>query len=165
VDKFGINGWMLFFQVVHFLIMLWLLNKLLYKPIMNAFASRKERIANSLAEAEQVAARAAEERQALEAQIAAERREAQGRLQQAVATSEEAAKKRLAEANAEADALLAKAREEAAATRQSALAGVQADITDLALAAAAKVVGASVDEKRHRELIANFLQKEIGEVA
>lgn len=165
MDKFGINGPMLLFQIVHFLLMVWLLRRLLYQPVMNAFEGRKKKIADALAEAERVAASAAEERATLEAQIAAERRQAQTSLQAAVATSEEAAKKRLAEASAEAEAMLAKAREDAENTRKSALSGVQTDITELALAAAAKVVGVAVDDKRHRELIAAFLRDEIGEVA
>ena len=165
MDKFGVNGPMLLFQIVHFLLLTWLLRRLLYKPVMDAYEGRKTKIADSLAEAERVAAQAAEERTALETQIAAERREAQVSLQAAVATSEEAAKKRLAEASTEADSLLSKAREDAESTRQSALAGVQTDITELALAAAAKVVGSAVDEKRHRDLIADFIEKEIGEVA
>ncbi len=165
MDKFGVNGPMLLFQIVHFLLLMWLLRRILYQPVMNAYEGRKTKIAESLAEAERVAANAAEERSALEAQIAAERRQAQASLQAAVATSEEAAKNRLAQASSEADSMMAKARDDAEQTRQSALAGVQTDITELALAAAAKVVGVAVDEKRHRELIADFLKNEIGEVA
>lgn len=165
LERFGINGPMLLFQIVHFLLMVWLLRRLLYQPVMNAFEGRKTKIADSLAEAERVAAQAAQERSALEAQIAAERRQAQASLQAAVATSEEAAKKRLAEASTEADSMLAKAREDAENTRRNALSGVQTDITELALAAAAKVVGVAVDDRRHRDLIDDFLKNEIGEVA
>ena len=64
MDKFGVNGPMLLFQIVHFLLLTWLLRRLLYEPVMDAYEGRKTKIADSLAEAERVAAQAAQERAA-----------------------------------------------------------------------------------------------------
>ena len=161
----GINTNLLIFQIVNFLVVLWLLRLFLYKPLMNMFDQRRERIRESLAEAERVKEEAAAERARLEAQIAEERRTSQERLREAVSRSEEAASKRLAEANTEADQIVARARQEAEATRAGALSGLQNEIADLALRAAAKVLQEGVDEGRHRALIDRFLREELGDLA
>lgn len=165
MENLGINGPLLLLQIVHFVIVLWLLNRLLYKPILGMFERRRERIAEGLAEAERVRTQAAEEQRRLEQQIADERRQSQERLKSAVSASEEAAKRRLEEANAEATEMLAKARAEAEQTRTEALAGLQNEIADLAMAAAAKVLGGAIDEQRHRGLIDSFLKDELGDLA
>ncbi len=165
MEKLGILLPNLLFNVINFFIMLWLLNRFLYQPIMKLFNERRERIREGLAEADRVREAAAAERATLEAQIAEERRTSQERLREAVARSEEAAKRRLEEANAQADQILAQARTEAEQTRQQALVGLQGNIADLALAAAGKVLGEGIDESRHRSLVDRFLSEQLGGLA
>jgi F-type H+-transporting ATPase subunit b len=161
----GINIPFLVFHILHFLLVLWLLNRLAYQPILNLFEQRRERIREGLAEAERVREEAAAERSRLEAQIAEERRTSQERLREAVARSEEAAGRRLAEANAEAEQILARARQEAEQARGQALAGLHNDVADLAMLAAGKVLREGLDEARHRALIDRFLREELGGVS
>jgi len=165
LGKFGINGWMLLFQIVHFLILAWLLNKLLFKHVIAAFEKRQAKIADALAEAARVKASADAERAELEAKLAAERQESQARLREAVARSEEAAERRLKEAAVEADQIVARARAEADETRKHALAGLEGEIADLALTAAGRVLGEAVDESKHRKLVDGFIKEQLGELA
>lgn len=161
----GINLPLLVWQIVNFLIVLWILNRLLYRPIQNIFEQRRERIATGLAEAERVREEAASERARLESQLAEERRTSQERLREAVAKSEEAAKRRLEEANAEAERIVGEARREAEQARAQALVGMQGQVADLALLAAAKVLGEGIDESRHRALVDRFLNEQLGGLA
>lgn len=162
--KFGINGWMLLFQIIHFLIIAWILNRLLYKPVIAAFDARKTKIADALAEAAHVKAAADTERTALEAKLAAERQESQTRLREAVARSEEAAERRLKEAGVEAEQIIVRARAEADETRKHALAGLEGEIADLALTAAGRVLGEAVDESKHRRLVDSFIKEQLGDL-
>ncbi len=165
LGNLGILGPNLLFQIINFLIVLFLLNRLLYKPVLGMFERRREKIRESLEEAGKVREEAAAERSRLEAQIAEERRTSQERLRAAVAQSEEAAERRLAEAKAEAEQIVAKARTDAEQTRAQALSGLQGEIADLALAAAAKVLGEGIDEKQHRSLVDRFLNEQMGDLA
>ena len=165
MEKLGILLPNLIWHAVNIGIMVFLLNRLLYKPILNLFAERRERIREGLAEAERVREAAAAERARLEAQIGEERRTSQERLRDAVAKSEEAAARRLSEANAQAEEILAKARAEAEQTRHQALAGLQGQIADLALSAAGRVLGEGIDESKHRSLIDRFLKEQLGGLA
>jgi F-type H+-transporting ATPase subunit b len=153
------------FNIINFLVMLWLLKRFLYAPILGLFQERQSRIAAELEEAQRVREDAAMERERFEAQIAEERRAGQDRLREAATRGEEAAKRRLEEANAEADRIVAQARGEAEQVRRSALAGLQGEIADLTVRAASRVLGTELDEQRHRQLIDHFLREELGDLA
>jgi F-type H+-transporting ATPase subunit b len=165
LESLGILGPNLLFHIVNFLVLLVLLNRFAYRPILKIFAERQERIREGLAEAEKVREAAAAERARMEAALAEERRQSQERLREAVAQSEQAAMARLAAANSEAERILADAGSQADAMRQQALAGLQQDVADLALLAASKVLGEALDERRHRELVERFLRDQLGEIA
>ncbi|MBS0476607.1 MAG: F0F1 ATP synthase subunit B, partial [Proteobacteria bacterium] len=90
-------------QVVNFLILVWLLKRFLYRPILDAIDAREQRIARELAEADAKKAEAAEERADFERKNAAFDKEKASLLAQAVAA-----------ANAERQRLLDAARQHAA---------------------------------------------------
>jgi F-type H+-transporting ATPase subunit b len=54
LNQFGINPLLLAAQVVNFLILLFILKKFMYKPILKVLDERKERIAQSLKNAEEI---------------------------------------------------------------------------------------------------------------
>lgn len=165
LQSLGILWWNLVFQIANFLVVLWLLNRFLYKPIMKMLRERRETIAEGLAEAESVREQAEAQRAEFEQQLTDERRASQERLRDAVAKSEEAARQRLTDANAEAEQIMIRARSDADEARSQALAGLHGEIADLALLAAAKALGDGLDESQHRGLIDKFLDEELGELA
>ena len=161
----GINPNLLIAQIVNFLVVLLLLRLFLYQPLARMFEERRQRIASGLEEAERARQEAAAERSRLVMQFDEERRVAQSRLREAVARSEDAARRRLEEANTEAQQIVREAREEAETARRQALVGLQDEIAELALAAAAKALGEGVDEATHRRLIDRFLAEQFGSQA
>lgn len=54
LKDFGVQPILLLAQVVNFLVLLWILKKLLYKPILKILEERKQRIAQSLKNAEEI---------------------------------------------------------------------------------------------------------------
>lgn len=52
LSDFGVQPILLLAQVVNFLVLLWILKKLLYKPILKILEERKQRIAQSLKNAQ-----------------------------------------------------------------------------------------------------------------
>ncbi|MBI2018678.1 hypothetical protein HYS96_03120 [Candidatus Daviesbacteria bacterium] len=54
LNQFGINPILLAAQVVNFLILLWLLNKFLYKPIIRVLEERKQKVAEANKNAEEI---------------------------------------------------------------------------------------------------------------
>lgn len=53
LHQFGVNPVLLVAQIINFLIVLWILKKFLYQPILDTLKNRKETIAKGLKEAEE----------------------------------------------------------------------------------------------------------------
>jgi F-type H+-transporting ATPase subunit b len=140
-------------EVIAFLVMIGILARWVYPRVLAAAEARQRQIAEQLAAAER-------ERQAAEGR----RKEAEAALQEARAQAAEIIEggNRLAEqmradgrARAEEDAkrIIESARREIEAERQKALDSVRVEVADLVVAATEKVVGASLDMSRQRQLI------------
>ncbi len=156
MEKLGINLGFFIFQVLNFLILAVLLYAFAYRPILKMLDDRKKKIAQGLEDA-RVAAEAREnaEKEAREI-IAKAQAEANQKVREATDRAEAAAKEVQAEAEAEA----AKGREaalaDAALERDRILADVRGQIAALSMAAAQRLIGDALDERRQRALIQEF---------
>jgi F-type H+-transporting ATPase subunit b len=163
LEGLGINLGYLISQIVNFVLLLVLLRIFLYKPIVRMLDKRRETIKTDLEEARTARSQAEAARQEHEKELENAREERLSILAQAREQAEKMREEILENARAEAHQLVAKTEEEMEALRRQALAGAQDEIADLALAAASKVVGKSLDEQDHRRLVEEFLA-EVGEL-
>jgi len=133
----------LILQAINFAILVWLLNRLFYRPVLAAIDARRTQVADALARAAAAERAAAEKDEALakaRAGLAAEREQL---LASAAAAAEESARTSAAEAARRADLLLSDARARLARERDQALAGARAAALDLGIDAARKLLAAS----------------------
>jgi len=156
MEALGINLGFFLFQVFNFLIVMVLLYAWAYKPIVNMLEQRKQKIAPSLEDA-RIAAEARQNAEEEASQIIAKAQaEAQQVVREATERAEAAGKEVLAEAEQDAartrDAALADAQQE----RDRILADMRGQVAALAMAAAQKLVGDALDEKRQHALINEF---------
>src|SRR5919108_1622165 len=156
VEALGINLGFLILQILAFIILFLTLNAWVYQPMLNMMESRKQKIAQSMEDARVAAeARANAEKEA--AKIVADAQTEASRIVRE-ATERAAAAGQDVKAAAEAEA--AKAREaaiaEAEVERNRILGDLRSQVAGLAIAAANKLVGESLDEKRQRALLDEF---------
>lgn len=154
--KLGLNLGFLLFQIFNFTVLVLLLYAWAYKPMLNMMEKRKTKIAQGLEDARVASeARANAEQEA--AKIVAE---AQNKANQVVRESTERAETAALEIRANAEAEATKEREAALADvqleRDRMLGDLRSQIAALAIAAAQKLVGESLDEKRQHALIDEF---------
>jgi F-type H+-transporting ATPase subunit b len=139
---------------IFFLALIWLFA---FRPIANILSQRSARIQQGLDDAEQ----ARKDRDAGAAEharlIADARREAQALVTAAQKSSQELRDADIAATREELARLRDKATADIAAERDRALADLRAQVADLALAAAGKVVGESMTDARQRRLVDEFL--------
>ena len=156
-DAFGVDLPKLIFQIVNFLLLLYLANRFAFKPVLRILDERSARIAKGLEDAE-AAARDRELAQAeREAAITEARKEAQALLARAARIAEDTRAETVAEAKAEAEKLIARAREEITAERDKAMSELKGQVADLALDAASKLVRAEMNGETQRRLVDQFL--------
>jgi F-type H+-transporting ATPase subunit b len=158
VAAFQINLFWVIMQALSFLIFLVLLYVLALKRIGGVLETRRQTIEQGLRDAEQ--ARRDREAAAAEhaAALAEARREANDIIARAQRVAQETRDADLAATREELERIRIRAAEEIEAEKQRAMAELRAEVTDLALAAAGKVVGSSMTDERQRQLVDEFLR-------
>jgi F-type H+-transporting ATPase subunit b len=156
-EAFSVDVWKLAFQVINFLILLYLLNRFLFKPVLARLDERSAKIGKGLEDAE-VAARDRElARAEREAAVAEARKEANEMIARANKIAEDTRNEILTTARAEAEKVSTRAREEIVAEKDKAMAEIRGQVAELALAAAGKLVRRQMDDPTQRRLVEEFL--------
>lgn len=156
-DAFGVDLPKLIFQIVNFLLLLYLANRFAFKPVLRILDERAARIRKGLEDAEAAARDRELAVQEREAAITEARTEAQALLARANKIAEDTRGEILAEAKSEAQKLVERAHEEITAEREKAMSDLRAQVADLALDAAAKLVRAEMNGETQRRLVDQFL--------
>ena len=156
MEALGINLGLLIVQLISFTIVMLTLNAWVYKPMLDMMETRKKKIAQGLEDARVAAdARANAEKDA--AKIVAD---AQAEASKVVREATERAEVASKDVRAAAEGEAAKAREaamaEAELERGRILGDLRSQVAALAIAAANKLVGEALDEKKQRALLDEF---------
>lgn len=156
MEKLGVNLGFFLFQVFNFTIMAILLYAWAYKPILKMLKTRREKIAQGLEDA-QIAAQARANAEQEAAKIVAD---AQSKAAQIVREATDRAESASREVKAGIDAEISKEREAALAEvqveRERILGELRGQVAALSIAAAQKLVGQALDEKRQHALLNEF---------
>ena len=157
LDLLSPNVGLLFWKLIVFLVTFWLLYKYAWGPITTALQQREENIDESIQRAERALAEA---------------KQVQADNEQARRQAEQEAQKLLRGAREEADHLrseeIQKTREqiqqmrdqaqaEIGREKESALTALRAEVADLAIQAAEKILTENLDAQRQRRLVESFL--------
>jgi F-type H+-transporting ATPase subunit b len=130
-----------------------------FKPLSGMLESRRERIEQGLQDAEQ----ARKDRSAAEAErlatLTEARREANDIINRAQKVAQETRDADIAATRVELERMRTQASAEIDAEKQRAIADLRAEVADLALAAAGRVVGESMTDDRQRRLVEDFLRE------
>lgn len=156
MEQLGISLGYLLVQIFNFAILFVILRAWVYKPILGLLERRRAAIAQGLEDA-RVAAEARENAEQDAEKILAE---AQSRaseiVREATERAEEQAREITAEAEEEAAERRREALEDAEQEKERILADLRGQVASLAMAAAQKLIGDSLDQQRQRALIDQF---------
>lgn len=154
---FQINLFQVIIAGANFVIFIVLLWQFALKPVASMLAERKTRIEQGLRDAEQ----AKKDRESAEterlAALTEARREANDILARAQKVAQETRDADIAATREELERMRVRATEEIGAEKSRALADLRAEVADLALQAASRVVGETMTDQRHRRLVEEFL--------
>jgi F-type H+-transporting ATPase subunit b len=154
---FGVDLFKLAFQIINFLLVLYLLNRFVFKRVLALIDERQQRIAKGLEQAEAAARDRELARAEREAALDEARSEAQAMIARATKIAEDSRAEIVAAARAEAEKVTARARDEITAEKEKALAELRAHVAELALDAAGKLVRAEMSGATQRRLVEEFL--------
>ena len=154
-----INTALSVWTLVTFALLLIVLGKFAWKPILATIEQREKTIAGAIESAKNArteAEKAAADSKAALEKVRSEAAELTRKTQAEVAAAKE---QLMAEARKQSDELLASARKTIAEERRQAVAELRAQTVDLAIAAAGRLLASSMDEKKQRALVEEYLAK------
>ncbi len=149
----GLSAWTL----IVFAILVALLGKFAWKPILDAVEAREKGIKSSLDEAARLNAEAAKLLGEHRAQIADARRQAGELIAEGRAAGEGVRKSIEEKARVEGQAIIERARGEIEREKDAAIAELRKESVDLALAAASKLMQQNLDQAKDRALVERYL--------
>lgn len=156
MEALGINLGFLIVQIIAFIILFLTLNAWIYKPMLDMMETRKQKITQGLEDA-RIAAEARSDAEKEAAKIIADAQAEAGRVvREATERAELAGKDVKAAAEAEAAQARGAAIAEAEMERTRVLGDLRGQVASLAIAAANKLVGEALDEKKQHALLDEF---------
>ncbi len=161
LGQLGIEGGLLVSQIVNFLILIVILRATLYQPVLNMLEQRKQRVAQSMKDAERSSAAAHEAEHDKSKVLDEARREAQEIRAQATRDTEKIAQDIRSRAEQEATEIRQKAQVDAKAQVENALADANKQIADLAILATQQILGRELADRGEQErFVAEFLNQQ-----
>lgn len=146
-------------QMLNFFILVWLLERFAYKPLLAMMTERKERIAKDLEAAEQARAETEKFKADYAAQISNARVEAQQIVEKAIQEAENTTREQLATAREQIEQEKNRARQDIAIERDRAMNSLRNEVVSLSVAMAGKVVAKDMNSETNTKLIEDAIRQ------
>jgi F-type H+-transporting ATPase subunit b len=146
-------------QIIGFLIVLWVLRRYAWGPVLGMLEERRVRIANEVATAERLRQEAMALKAEYENQLRTIENQARERIQKAVVEGQKVAEEIRANAQTEARAIADRARASLELDIKKARVELREEIVALALGAAERLLHERLDAKEHGRVVERFLSE------
>jgi len=143
--------------IIGFLIVVAILKKFAWEPILNLLDERRETIRKDFADAETARTDAEEIKHDFELKIGEIKVIERERIQEAAKAGENLASRIKTEAQDKAEATLSKAQTDIEVETQKAQVELRDTVVDLAIGAAEKLLNEKLDDETHRRLISEYI--------
>ncbi len=168
-DETGIfdlpNTSLIFWEIITFLILLFLLWRYVYPPIRDQILRRQSEIDRAIDEAQKTRSEARELLAEYRRQIEEARGEGRQILEGARKQGEAQRERAKREAREEGERIIQRAREEIERERDAALREVRREVADMVILTSERVIGQELDRDGHERLISDALDTLEGQVA
>ncbi len=159
MDLLTPNAGLAVWTILTFVIVLLVLRRFAWKPILGAMEARERGIQKLIDDAEEARAEAGRLLAEYRRQLAESRSESQRILGEGKTAAERVREDMLSRARADAEAIVKRAGTEIDLERQKALAEIKEQAVDLAIAAAGRVIQEDLDDERHRRIVESYLRE------
>ena len=160
-----ISAWTIFFQVVNFVLFAFILTKFALAPVIKILDDRRESIQKDLDTAKALKEEAVEDKKKYDLQMKEYQLQAAELIANASTHAETVKKEIITEATSSAAQIKERAEREASSIKEKTLREINAQIGELAVGIAGKLLEDSLDKESHNKMIVSFIEKvESGDV-
>jgi F-type H+-transporting ATPase subunit b len=154
-----INPGLILWTIITFILLLAVLGRFAWKPLLQALQSREQEIADSLRKAEE--AKKDAERMIAENKIAMDKANAETAklIAESRTVAEQLKNDIVAKANDSAKKMLEQAKEEISREKDSAMAQLRNEVADLSISVAEKILDESLDSAKQKKMVDNVLKQ------
>lgn len=156
---FDINPGLIIWTIITFVLLVAVLSKYAWKPMLQALHEREERIRSALEQAEKARAEAAELLKQNERNMARAEEEYQKAIREGKALAEKLKEEIVSKAKQQARRELQLAKEEIQRDIDAAKQHLRSEVADLAIKAAEKILDETLDQQKHKKLVDSFLNQ------
>ncbi len=153
------NPGLIIWTFVTFALLLIVLRKFAWKPLLEALRKREEHVQHSIERAEQAKQEAELILEENRKQLALAETEAHRILNEGRALSEKLKNDILEQANRQSRKIVEQAKQEIERDKEAALSQLRSEVANLAIKAAEKILDETLDENRHRKLVDAYLKE------
>ncbi len=145
------------FVMVNFLILVAILYKFGWGPVLKMLDNRQQGIEDSLNKAEAARKEAETMSVRLAEEVADARKQAKAIIDEAQKTAEAAKADILAQARTSADSMLERAQAEIAKEKAEAISQIRGEVADMVVAVAGRLLSENMSDNQHRELVDKYI--------
>jgi F-type H+-transporting ATPase subunit b len=153
IGTFHIDYKILIAQIVNFAIVLFVLYKFAYGPLLKVMTDRTEKIEKGLKDAEEANKKLTETEEKEKKVLGEARKEAQVIIDTAEKTALKNKEELLEEAKKKSDEIVANTQKQLEEEKKRMISEVKSEIADLVVAATGKVIYEKMDDKKDKEII------------
>jgi F-type H+-transporting ATPase subunit b len=146
-------------QIFGFLVMVWVLRKYAWGPLMAKLDERRDTIAGEFNEADRLKAEATDLKGKYEQELRTIDAQAREKIQEAVADGQRVAGEIKSQAQKEAQARLVRATDEIEREREKAKEILRQHVVDLSMRTAEKILRQKMDDPAQRKLVGEFVDE------
>ncbi|MCK4891828.1 MAG: F0F1 ATP synthase subunit B [Candidatus Pacebacteria bacterium] len=158
-EKLGLDPKLLIAQAVNFILLLIILQKIGYKPILKMLNDRTEKIEKSLKQAKKIEEELKNTEETKLAEIKKAKQESQEIIKEANKLSEKKSQEMIEKTKAKTKEIVDGAKQEIQAEKESSIAEAKSEISDISIQIAKKIIGSNFDENKEREAVNDVLTK------
>lgn len=148
-----INPGLILWTIITFLLLLFILKRIAWKPLLGALTAREERIRASLDHAEQAQQKAEQLLEENRKQLAQAEEQSQRILREGRAMGDKLKAEIIEKANVSARGMVEQAKDEIQRAKDAALQQLRTEVADLTIAATGKLLDANLDTAKQRQLV------------
>jgi F-type H+-transporting ATPase subunit b len=154
-----INPGLIVWTIVTFVIVLVILRAVAWKPLLGALSAREEKIRTSLQQTEEAQQKAQQLLEQNKQQLALAEEHAQRIMKEGREMGEKLKGEIVERANATSRHMIMQAKNEIRQEKDAALKELRAEVADLAIGAAGKIIDANLDTPKHRKLVDSIINQ------
>ncbi len=157
IGPLALNIPLIITEAIGFLLLLWVLNRYVFKPIFGILDERQRLITESYDQMDQDRARMEQTRRDYEQRLAGIETEAREKIQAAVKEAQSLRDSLVADAQSQAATIIEQGRNQSERDRQKAFLEMRTQIVTLAVSAAGKVIDENLNDARQTKLVDDFI--------